>query len=234
MDRVNSICNLLLERAEWDAGAAYWLANSIQPRGERFIGLHMGSAGIGLFLAYAYSITGEIKLLHTALGALRHDLGFARLNRSSIGFPRVSSGEDGAVVYPYLEVGTAGILAAALRILKLSREAWVEDFVHEALPTIFQKYTVFAGLGQGLSGLTNSLLDASIHLSRPDLLDQAWLSAGGLLHFRVGAGDIAATPAQHGGVISSTYLHGCSGVALVLNRLIDSRSSFHFSLDELL
>lgn len=232
--RVRDICALLVEDARWQGDTAAW-PGATEANGEPLrIGLHEGASGIALFLAYAHCALDDRALLDTALAGLRHDLGFSRKVGVSIGFPKQAAGGDSRIIYPYLEVGTAGVVSVALRLHRLTGDAALERFIHDALPTVAQRYTVCAGLGPGLAGLSHCLLDAAAFLDRPDYADLAWRTAGALRHFRVGADGGAATPARLGGNVSATYIDGTSGVALLLDRLLHGREAFHFSLDELL
>ncbi len=232
--RVRGICALLVEDARWEGVTAAW-PEAAESSGESLrIGLHDGATGIALFLAYAHCALGDPVLLDTALAGLRHDLGFAQTVSVSIGFPKQATGDDASILYPYLEVGTAGIVSAALRLHRLTGDAALEQFIHDALPTVAQRYTVCAGLGPGLAGLTHCLLDAAAFLARPDYADLAWRTAGALRHFRVVADGGAAVPARLGGTVSATYMDGTAGVALLLDRMLHGREAFHFSLDELL
>ncbi|NOT87775.1 MAG: protein kinase/lanthionine synthetase C family protein [Lysobacter sp.] len=232
--RVREICAVLVEDARWKGATVAW-PGATESSGEPLrIGLHDGATGIALFLAYAYCALGDPVLLDTALAGLRHDLGFSRKVGVSIGFPKQATGGDASIIYPYLEVGTAGIVSVALRLHRLTGDAALEQFIHEALPTVAQRYTVCAGLGPGLAGLTHCLLDAATFLARPDYADLAWRTAGALRHFRVAAHGGAAMPARLGGTVSATYIDGTAGVALLLDRLLHGREAFHFSLDELL
>ena len=232
--RVRDICTLLLEDARWEGSTAAWPGMGQSEDGALSIGLHGGAAGIALFLAYAYCALGEGRLLETALAGLRHDLGFARAAGVSIGFPRQSSGDGASILYPYLQVGTAGMVSVALRLHRLTGDTALERFIQEALPTVAQRYTVSAALGPGLAGLAHCLLDAAAFLDRPDYAELAWRTAGGLRHFRVAADGGAVIPARLGGSVSATYIDGTSGVALLLDRLLHGRGAFHFELDELL
>lgn len=232
--RVREICGLLVEDARWDGAIAAW-PGATESIGEPLrIGLHDGAAGIALFLAYAHCALGDPVLLDTARAGLRHDLGFSRTVGVSMGFPKQASGDDASILYPYLEVGTAGIVSVALRLHRLTGDPALERFIHEALPTVAQRYTVCAGLGPGLAGLSHCLLDAASFLDRPDYADLAWRTAGALRHFRVAADTGAVMPARLGGTVSATYMDGTAGVALLLDRLLHGREAFHFSLDELL
>jgi tRNA A-37 threonylcarbamoyl transferase component Bud32 len=232
--RVRDICALLLEDARWNGASACW-PGTAQAQGEPLrVGMHDGAAGIALFLAYAHCALGDPALLEAALGGLRHDLGFSRNVGVSLGFPRQVSGPDASILYPYLEVGTAGMVSVALRLHRLTGDAALAQFIHDAIPTVAQRYTVCAGLGPGLAGLAHCLLDAADFLGRPDYADLAWRTAGALRHFRVGMDRGAAIPARLGGSVSATYMDGTAGVALLLDRLLHGRSAFHFSLDELL
>lgn len=234
LHRVREICALLVEDARWDGAIAAW-PGTTESSGEPLrIGLHDGAAGIALFLAYAHCALGDPVLLETALAGLRHDLGFSRIIGVSMGFPKQATGDDASILYPYLEVGTAGIVSVALRLHRLTGDPALEQFIQDALPTVAQRYTVCAGLGPGLAGLTHCLLDAASFLARPDYADLAWRTAGALRHFRVAAESGAVMPARLGGTVSATYMDGTAGVALLLDRLLHGREAFHFSLDELL
>jgi tRNA A-37 threonylcarbamoyl transferase component Bud32 len=230
--RVRDICALLVEDARWQGDTACW-PGATEVNGDPLrIGLHDGAAGIALFLAYAHCALGDPALLETAHAGLRHDLGFSRMVGVSMGFPRQASGDDASILYPYLEVGTAGMVSVALRLHRLTGDAALEQFIHDALPTVAQRYTVCAGLGPGLAGLTHCLLDAAHFLARPEYAELAWRTAGALRHFRVASGSGAAIPARLGGTVSATYMDGTAGVALLLDRLLHGREAFHFSLDE--
>jgi serine/threonine protein kinase len=234
LGRVREICALLVEDARWDGVTASW-PGATESIGEPLrIGLHDGATGVALFLAYAHCALRDPVLLDTALAGLRHDLGFSRNVGVSIGFPKQTTGDDASILYPYLEVGTAGIVSVALRLHRLTGDPALEQFIHDALPTVAQRYTVCAGLGPGLAGLTHCLLDAAAFLDRPDYADLAWRTAGALRHFRVAVGSGAAIPARLGGTVSATYMDGTAGVVLLLDRLLHGRGAFHFSLDELL
>jgi tRNA A-37 threonylcarbamoyl transferase component Bud32 len=230
--RVRDICALLVEDARWQDNTACWPGATEASGDPLRIGLHDGAAGIALFLAYAYCALAESELLEAALAGLRHDLGFSRMVGVSMGFPRQASGDDASILYPYLEVGTAGMVSVALRLYRLTGDPALEQFIHDALPTVAQRYTVCAGLGPGLAGLTHCLLDAAAFLDRPDYAELAWRTAGALRHFRVAAGSGTAIPARLGGTVSATYMDGTAGVALLLNRLLHGGEAFHFSLDE--
>lgn len=232
--RVRALCDVLVEEAKHDGDRACWPGASVSNGEPLRIGFHDGASGIALFLAYASCALRDPALLDLALAGLRHDLGFARQVGVSTGFPKQATGGDASIIYPYLEVGTAGVVSVALRLHRLTGDPGLERFIHDALPTVAQRYTVCAGLGPGLAGLVHCLLDAAAFLDRPDYAGLAWRTAGALRHFRVVAPGGAATPARLGGTVSATYIDGSAGVALLLDRLLHGRASFHFSLDGLL
>lgn len=232
--RVRHICTSLSEMARWDKNTAVWPGLGMWKQRVLRIGMHSGATGVALFLAYAYCAIGDPSYLQLALAGLRHDLGFARTSGASTGFPKQSTGEESSILYPYLEVGTAGVVSVALRLHRLTGDSALQTFIDDMMPSIAQRYTVAAGLGRGLAGLANCLLDASLFLGRPDLEALAWRTAGGLRHFRVPMEEGAATPSLYGNVVSATYMEGCAGVALLLGRLLHRQTAFHLSLDELL
>lgn len=234
LGRVRDICTTLGERAQWVGDTAAWPGLSQGKEEPLRIGLHPGATGIALFLAYAHCAIGDPSYLPLALAGLRHDLGFRRKAGASTGFPKQASGEESSILYPYLEVGTAGVVSVALRLHRLTGDIELEEFIDDMLPSVAQRYTVSAGLGRGVAGLTHCLLDAAFLLSRPDLEALAWRTAGGLRHFRVPVEQGAATPSLYGNVVSATYSEGCAGVALLLDRLLHRKPAFHLSLDELL
>jgi hypothetical protein len=234
IERVRDICALLSESAQWVNGTAAWPGLTHVNDEPLRIGLHTGATGIALFLAYAHCVIGDRSLLDLAMAGLSHDLSFARQAGASTGFPKQAAGEGSGILYPYLEVGTAGVVSVALRLYRLTGDSALEQFIHDMLPSVAQRYTVSAGLGKGLAGLAHCLLDAAALLSRPDIEALAWRTAGGLLHFRVPMESGAATPSLYGNTVSATYIDGCAGVALLLDRLLHGRPAFHFSLDELL
>lgn len=234
MARVHHIAATLLEDARTGDGTACWPANGgDDPRPLR-VGLHGGAAGIALFLGYAHAATGRPAWLDMALAALRHDLRFERAVGVSVGFPKVAQGGEAGILYPYLEVGTAGLVSVALRLHRLSGDASLETFIHRALPTVAQRYTVCAGMGPGLAGLAHCLLDAAEFLDQPHYAELACRTAGALNQFRVPLGAGACTPARLGGTVSATYQDGGAGVALLLQRLLEGTGPFHFNLDEVL
>ncbi|MEW6703792.1 MAG: lanthionine synthetase LanC family protein [Pseudomonadota bacterium] len=232
--RAARICTVLLEDAVRVGDTAHWPSCPDDKDPALRIGLHGGAAGIAKFLVYAHCALGDAECLQTARDALRHDLQFSKTIGASIGFPKVAADREAGILYPYMEVGTAGMVHAALRLYRVTGDASLARFVHDALPTVAQRYTVCAGVGPGLAGLADCLLDAAELLGIQAGVDLAWRTAGALRHFRVAVERGAGMPARLGGTVSGTYVDGTAGVALLLDRLVHRRPGFHFCLDEVL
>lgn len=113
--------------ALWEGGACTWTIH-IPPRGEnagappavRAAGpaLYAGSAGIALFLAELFRLTGDAQAARTARGALRHALGEAeRMPENAFGFHNGRVGIAYAAVRAAQALEDGELADAAARVL---------------------------------------------------------------------------------------------------------------------
>jgi tRNA A-37 threonylcarbamoyl transferase component Bud32 len=233
-DQALHVANVLAETAVETPIGTWWPVDGTLPDEPKRIGLHAGAAGVALFLLYAYCASGREDLLALAIRALDYDLSFERTLAGSVGFPRVSHGDSASVVYPYLEHGAAGVATVALRLYHVTKQPALLAFLNRVNVGVAQRYTIGAGLGAGLAGLGNYLLDGAQFLGDSSLRELAGRCATGLLVFQVRRSSGIAVPARLGGTVSCSYLEGAVGVALFIDRLLRNGPAFHFSLDTLL
>ena len=220
---------LLARMLEVDEGVTWW---QHVDSGEGVpVGLYEGAAGVALFLLYLYCATGKASYLEAGSRALEHDVAFGRMAGSSLGFPQYASG---AILYPYLQFGSAGIASVALRYQVATARKNGLEVVESTFAAIANKYAAAAGLHLGLAGLGNCLLDMADLLGDPKYLDRAHWCAEGIRLFAVERGPGIAFPDDNGLKINLGYGRGASGVTLFLHRLHTGGPNFDFKLDSLL
>jgi hypothetical protein len=150
----------LCEAAQRDGEHAYWL-NAFSRNGP-LSGLGYGQAGVALFLLRMYQVTQEESYLRLGRGALSWEMANAtQLDDNVIMFK-----DEDATIFPYIEVGSAGIAQVLLRYGDL-------DLARTVLRGLDIRQSVLPGYAFGISGIADALLDAAAITGEPSYRDTA-------------------------------------------------------------
>lgn len=227
LKKAKTISNRIIENAIETKNGIYWMKNSEVTDN----GYFHGSSGIALFLLYLYKITGKGKYLSYCKKALNYDIS------QTIPFKNVISlkkNKNEQIVLPYLGIGTAGIIITLSRLIKFDNNIenyYVEKF-NELINDCERKYTASPGLFMGLAGIGNTLIDCYQLLEEDKYLNLAYEVAESILLYRVEIEDGYGFPSDTLLRISNDFGTGSSGIIMFLNRLINNKPNFIFTLDE--
>lgn len=236
-DDARAVGERLARTAVITADGAHWpAANARTP-----VGYGYGASGVAMFLLALHVADADPEMLTLGRAALEFDLRQTEVGAGGLlSFPAfvAESDQPSAVLRPYWEEGTAGIVSVLLRYHHVTGDDALRDRVHELLPDIRRKYAVFPQLFHGLSGIGNVLLDGYEFLGDRALLEQAESIASTVLCFAVERPEGIAFPGEQLVRESCDLATGSAGVALFLDRVrhvrVGGRTNWNFVLDDLL
>ena len=218
---------LLIQRQE-DAQGSHWTS----VRGDIPVGLGSGASGVASFLLYLFLASGEQRFLEVGKSALLFDLAEGREMLGTVQFPRLA--RDYAVVYPYLEFGTAGVLQVLLRYQRVTKDESMYRDINRLAPAVLAGHSVSPTLFTGLAGVGNCLLDCHEFLREARFRQAAGRVAANLISCRLERPAGLAFSDAEQMRLSCDYAAGSMGVALFLNRWRLGKCNFDFTLDWLL
>ncbi len=218
--------NHLLATSEEDEKGRAWKSDN-----QFVLGYAHGASGISLFLLYLYLTTAEEKFLQAGIMALDFDLNNASPNlEEGISWKKVA--DQGSIIYPYWEFGSAGVGTALLRYYRFLREERYRDALEKIFIDTNRKYAVFPGLFMGLAGLGEFLLDLHQLTGERRHLDGAYRIASGLSLFKIEKEEGIAFPGDGLVRICCDWATGSAGVGHFFHRLVH-KDEGSFQLDQL-
>jgi lantibiotic modifying enzyme len=179
-------------------------------------GYARGGSGRAVFLTELYRTTGQARYLDAARSALLEDL--LHVSRLGAGLSVARAAMPGTVS-PYLMDGSAGVAAACLRIGHLADDAKLLATARALTRDCDRRFSVFAGLFQGLTGLGVLLLEMD-DLEAGGYRDSSLRLAASVLNFSIPVVDGLAFPGDGLSSISFDFASGSAGIALFLARLL--------------
>jgi serine/threonine protein kinase len=209
-----------------DEKGCYWKSG-----GEAALGYAHGASGVSLFLLYLYLSNGVDKFLETGISALDFDLNNASPNlEDGLSWKRVAN--QGSIVYPYWEFGSAGVGTALLRYYRLLGGERYKDVLEKICIDTNRKYAAFPGYFMGLAGLGEFNLDMYQLTGERRHLDGAYRVASGISLFKIEKEEGIAFPGDGLMRICCDLGTGSAGVGHFLNRLVNEGEGC-FLLDQL-
>jgi serine/threonine protein kinase len=219
----------LCETVQYEGPRAYWL-NEFATDGP-LTGLGFGQAGVALFLLRMHQVTGNQSYLRLGRDALRWEMDNAEpWGEDSVIF------KHEATLFPYVEVGSAGVAQVLLRYSDL-----------DAARTVLRGLTVdcaaMPGYAFGMSGIADAMLDAAAILGEPSYRDRALQQIGYVRDvFLFEPPERFAVPSRDGitplavpgeGLLrcSCDVMTGSAGILRVLHR-VNAGGMADFLLDE--
>lgn len=229
LSQATRIADIICDNAIAHEGALVWE----DPAQGVSVGLWEGGSGIALFLLYMYCATKDARYLATGEQALRTDMSWGRDIEGTLGFPQHTI-KSGGILYPYLGHGSAGVATVALRYYLMTKSPDYLALVQKTKGAVTQKYTIAAGLSDGLVGLGNYMLDAAQLLNDASYRDLAYRLLGGLKLFALERNGGIAFPLWAPTKICTDYVTGSAGIALFAHRLVNNGGNFNFTMDDLI
>jgi class III lanthionine synthetase len=218
--------NHLLAISEEDERGRCWKSD-----GQFALGYAHGASGVSLFLLYLYLANGNEKFLDAGIKALDFDLNNASSNlEDGVSWRKVA--DQGSIVYPYWEFGSAGVGTALLRYYRLLGDARYRDVLEKIFIDTNRKYAVFPGLFMGLAGIGEFLLDLHQLTGEKRHLDGAYRIASGISLFKIEKEQGIAFPGDGLIRICCDWGTGSAGVGHFLHRLVHKEAG-SFLLDQL-
>lgn len=191
------------------------------------IGYAHGGSGVAHFLLELYVATGDDRYLKAAKSALDHDLARAFYNSAddSLSWPYE---EGGTTQYPYWRYGSAGIGSVLIRFYSHLGDDKYLRYAEKAARRTMQKFTVYPGLFDGMSGLGEFLIDMYRATSEEAYMDAAW-DLQGIAAYAAERDGGVVFPGEHLIRYTTDYATGSAGIGMFLHRLLnpDTKRLFH-------
>jgi hypothetical protein len=195
-------------------------------------GLVHGRSGIALALYYLARLTGERTPLRRGLRLLREELALSRpIATDALGFRESTSDTAGV---PYLCSGSAGYVHVLTRYLLMSDVPELTGVLKRCLRALTGRFTVSAGLFQGLAGFGMVLGEAAGLLDRDDLAAQEVTVGTALFKHAVPHETGIRWLGDNGSRFSAELWTGSAGVLLAVSRLLTKAADPLFTLDRYL
>lgn len=195
-------------------------------------GLVHGRSGIALALYYLARLTGDRAPLRRGLRLLREELALSSpMATDALGFRASTSDEQGV---PYLCSGSAGYVHVLTRYLTMSGVPELTGVLRRCLRALTGRFTVSAGLFQGLAGLGMVLGEAAGLLDRDDLAAQEIAVGTALFKHAVPHETGIRWLGDNGSRFSAELWTGSAGVLLAVSRLLTKAPDPLFTLDRYL
>ncbi len=196
------------------------------------LGYAYGSSGIGSFFLYLASADAPERQLwlDTAARALQHDLMHAVESERGLAVPGVAGG---SVIYPYWGRGSGGVVRLATRIFNVTGDERILERIGALTAGTLSPYSASSGLFNGLAGVLDAATDIQqftpLSVSRSQQMIATTLGK-------------FSVPSEAGECFMDDRLvrltldfgTGTAGVLCALDRYLRNRTSFNFTLDELL
>lgn len=195
-----------------------------------------GSSGIALLFLYLYKITGKEEYLNLAKKSIDYDMNQIKHHHGNVASLAYSEDQGSLKVSPYFDSGSAGLLTVLCRLIKYDSN--IEDkyinFFDELIIDCQRIFAVYPTLFLGMAGLGNFVLDYYQILGVNKALDFAYKIAETIKIYDVDIRDgESGFPGVHLIKISNDFATGSSGVILFLDRLINNKHNFNFTIDHL-
>ncbi len=194
-------------------------------------GLMHGRTGIALALQQLAGVTGEQRYLRRAVGLLHAELDRAH-DPDAAGLLFPMSEKDGRIL-PYLFCGSAGLLLAATRCLRLAEDQRLAEAVPRLLPPLRTLYTIMPGLYQGLSGLVFALSEHAALAGDQASAAAAQRGARALFKYAIPHASGVRFLGDQLLRYSSELWSGSAGVLLTLTQVLDPARDPLFTVDAL-
>ncbi|WP_336824282.1 class III lanthionine synthetase LanKC [Sporosarcina sp. USHLN248] len=195
------------------------------------IGYAQGKSGIALFLLYLSQVCEDKKYSSFGKEILIEEIYTGKEINNGYLYP--SQTDTSNFYYPYFKTGTAGIASVAVRYLYVLQDKRLEDEVKKLGNGLFCELAVDMGLYAGLSGIANSLFDLYQFTREKKYLYKTFELINNMkqLLLNINENEIG-TPGSLMYRLSCDYSTGGAGFIMLLNRVVNNQSNFHFFLDE--
>lgn len=201
------------------------------------IGFLEGATGISLLFIYMYKITNNLKYLEFSKKAINHDLSYVKSHFNGVKSLTNSEGDNITKVSPYIESGSAGLVMVLLRLLKYDKnaEAVYKDIFEELMIDCQRIYTAYPTFFDGLSGLGNLMLDCYDFTLENKYKKCAYDIADTIRCYELKVNNNeSCIPGIYLLRSSHDFATGTSGVLGFIERLINNKHDYGFTLDYLL
>jgi hypothetical protein len=201
--------------------------------GKVHCGLAMGASGIALFLTCLGARTGDGRYWEQARRALDFDLAQVRPRGAYPHLPD-AAGRHRSFWSPHVSFGTAGLVAAALRLHACTGDRALLAQAERLAAVLTFRWTNKLWQDMGYAGWGETLLDLHMVTGNAVYRDHALRMADSILLHRVHTRHGTAFPAYGMNRVASDFAMGTSGIALFLHRLATSTPHRAFFPDHLL
>jgi lantibiotic modifying enzyme len=195
-------------------------------------GLMHGRCGVALMFAQLAGVTGERRHLTRAVRLLHAELDRA-VDPDAPGLLFPMSATDSRAM-PYLYSGSAGLVHAATRCLRIADDERLAAELPRLLAPLRLTYTALSGLFQGLSGYAFTLADHAAATDDETSRRAAVRVARGLFKYsvphRTGVRFLGDKLMRY----SAELWSGSAGVLLALAHVLDPRPDALFTVDALI
>lgn len=199
-------------REEVDSESCRWTSG-----GDVCAGYGHGTAGVCSFLLELHTLTGDPSYLRHAVEGLNWVQSVA-IDNSNSGMSWRANEEIPSVV-PYLRWGSAGIVPVLIKAQDRLGDNRYDREIVGGLMDCSRKYAIFPGIGFGLAGIADMLIDiADDHRWSAEVASALERVIAGLDLFAISTDHGVAYPGDGLGRISCDFGTGSAGIMYALHR----------------
>ncbi|MEW4221797.1 class III lanthionine synthetase LanKC [Rossellomorea marisflavi] len=203
---------------------------------QTWLGYPRGNSGISLFLLYLHKLTENIEYYNVAFKGLVYEISKLEYTEEKTYTVRRGALESQEQVLTHYWIdGSAGVLTTLIRFWYVNKDDYLKNIMEKLLLDVSRKYTAFPNLFRGLAGLGNVLIDAYQFTGNEKYLSEAKnVSQGIELYEVVENNNYILYPGEQLFRFSTDFGTGAAGINLFLDRLVNNKLNFNFTLDEII
>lgn len=202
-------------------------------KGETYLGLGDGQAGVSLFLTYVAAASERSTYLEAAERSLRFDIAHSRRVAGRLVWTTHVAESDKLSKLPHTRFGSAGIGSACIRLYSATKNSYYLDVALDCAHTVRSRMSNKIWQDEGAAGFGEFFLDLGMFLSDVRFSHLAAYQAEAILTHALERPEGFAFAGIDHYRICCDYAAGGAGIGVFLDRLINGKDRL-LSLDFLL